>query len=54
MIEIGKQKYQFKKFIEIKEKQQSKGWGPIDRKKKTQGGWDFKKINLKNYFKWNK
>jgi len=25
MIEIGKQKYQFKKFIEIKEKQQSKG-----------------------------
>jgi len=25
MIEIGKQKYQFKKFIEIKKKQQSKG-----------------------------
>jgi len=25
MIEIEKQKYQFKKFIEIKEKQQSKG-----------------------------
>lgn len=54
MIEIEKQKYQFKKFIEIKEKQQSKWWWPIDKKKKTQGGWDFKKINLKNYFKWNK
>jgi hypothetical protein len=34
MIEIEKQKYQFKKFIEIKEKQQSKGWWPIDKKKK--------------------
>ena len=28
-----KKKYQFKKFIKIK-KQQLKGWGPIDKKKK--------------------
>jgi hypothetical protein len=54
MIEIGKQKYQFKIFIEIKEKQQSKGWGPIDKKKKLKEDEILRKSILKNYFKWNK
>ena len=43
MIEIEK-KYQFKNFIEINENNNQKDKDLLIRKK-TQGGWDFKKIN---------